>query len=259
MANSYLVDSHCHIHDTDTYKWFLSHDKKANPTNYTPEKLLKRAEDNGIKQVICVGTTHEDSLRAHDFAAKHDSVFWSYGIHPEEAPIETFAGFTEKPIAIGEIGLDYHHGTEHRDAQIRLLEQMLQLATDHHLPVVFHVREAFDDFFSVIDNFPGIKGVVHSFSDNQKNLTKALERDFFIGVNGIATFANIPLPPITKMLLETDAPFLAPIPYRGHTNEPAYVDNIADFIAHKLDLSLVEVAQQTTENAQALFDLPPLS
>ena len=258
MANPYLIDSHCHIHDAGAYKWFLSRDKNANPADYAPEKLLKRAEDSGVKQVICVGTTHEDSLQAHDFAAKYDSVFWSYGIHPEEAPTDDFKGFEEEPIAIGEVGLDYHRSAEHRTTQIKLLEQMLQLATDHNLPVIFHVREAFDDFFPVVDNFPKIKAVVHSFSDSQKNLVKSLERNFYIGINGIATFADIPLPPLEKILLETDAPFLAPVPHRGHTNEPAFIRDIADFLANKLDVTSAEVAQQTTHNARELFHLPAL-
>ena len=258
MANSYLIDSHCHIHDADTYKWFLSRDKKANLADYTPEKLLKRAEDNGVKQMICIGTTHEDSLRAHDFAAQHDGVFWSYGIHPEEAIGNVSALLSEYAslIAIGEVGLDYHHGTKHRTQQIKLLEQFLQLATDHHLPVIFHVREAYDDFFPVVDNFPGLKAVVHSFSDSQDNLTQALKRDFFIGVNGMATFTNLPLPPLEKTLLETDAPFLAPKPYRGHTNEPALIKDIAVFLAATHHITVEQVAAQTTANARQLFRLP---
>lgn len=295
MANSYLIDSHCHIHDTDTYKWFLSRDKKADPADYTPEKLLKRAKDNGVKQMICIGTTHEDSLRAHDFAAQHDGVFWSYGIHPEEWDMGRVVSFgdlaeltserergspvTTSPwdeegrrptgradacsknnkstlVAIGEVGLDYHHGAKHRTQQIKLLEQFLQLATDHHLPVIFHVREAYDDFFPVVDNFPGLKAVVHSFSDSQDNLTQALKRDFFIGVNGMATFTNLPLPPLEKTLLETDAPFLAPKPYRGHTNEPALIKDIATFLATTHHITVEQVAAQTTANARQLFRLP---
>ncbi|MBR3220570.1 TatD family hydrolase [Candidatus Saccharibacteria bacterium] len=251
-----LIDSHCHIHDTDTYKWFLSRDKKANPADYTPEKLVKNAITNDVKQMICIGTTHADSMRAHDFAAKYDEVFWSYGIHPEEVAVPDFSQLTEQPVAIGEVGLDYHHGTTQREQQIKLLEQMLQYASDQNLPVIFHVREAFDDFFPVVDNFPKIKAVVHSFSDNRDNLEKALNRDFYIGVNGLATFTDIPLPPLEKMLLETDAPFLAPTPYRGHTNEPAHIKDIAVYLAQRLNLPVDQIATQTTQNARNLFNLP---
>ena len=254
-----LIDTHCHIHDADTYQWLLSRDKRSNPADYTPDKILARAAQNDVKQVITIGTTHADSLRARDFAAAHDNVFWSYGIHPEECTERVRENMVSKitcPIAIGEVGLDYHHGTTQRQEQIKLLEQMLQLATDQSLPVIFHVREAFDDFFAVTANFSKIKSVVHSFSDSKTNLEKALSRNFYIGVNGLATFTNIPLPPLERMLLETDAPFLAPIPYRGHTNEPAYIKDIADFLATKLKLTPEQIASVTTKNAKALFNLP---
>ena len=208
--------------------------------------------------MICIGTTHADSLRAHDFAAKYDAVFWSYGIHPEEVATPDFSQLAEQPVAIGEVGLDYHHSTTEREKQIKLLEQMLQYASDQNLPVIFHVREAFDDFFSVVDNFPKIKAVVHSFSDNQENLEKSLNRDFYIGVNGLATFTDIPLPPLERMLLETDAPFLAPTPYRGHTNEPVRIKDIAAYLATKLGLTPEQIATKTTKNTQSLFRLPPV-
>lgn len=259
MANPYLIDTHCHIHDTDSYNYFLSRDKKADLNNYAPEQIITRATDNNVRQMICIGTTHEDSLRAHDLAAKYDNVFWSYGIHPEEAANISLGNFAEEPIAIGEVGLDYHRGTIYRNEQIKLLEQVLQLAIDHHLPVIFHVRDAFDDFFPIVDNFSKLKAVVHSFSDSRENLEKALARDFYIGVNGLATFADIPLPPLGRMLLETDAPFLAPTPHRGHTNEPAYIKDIAEFLAARLERPIAEIATQTTQNARELFDLPVLS
>lgn len=258
MSKPYLIDTHCHIHDVDSYKYFLSRDKKANLDNYSPAELINRAIDNNVRQIICIGTTHADSLRAHDLAAKYDEVFWSYGIHPEEVAEPNFAGLAEQPIAIGEIGLDYHRSAANKMSQIRLLEQMLDYATKYQLPVIFHVREAFDDFFSVVDNFPQLKAVVHSFSDSQVNLDKSLERGFFIGVNGIATFADIPLPPLKSILLETDAPFLAPTPHRGRVNEPAYIKDVANFLATELDVSIEQVAMQTTNNARTLFNLPAL-
>lgn len=158
------------------------------------------------------------------------------------------------PIAIGEVGLDYHYDGYDRELQIRLLEEMLQLAKDQNLPVSFHVREAFGDFFGVIANFPEIKGVIHSFSDSKKVLRRLLnETDFYIGVNGLATYSTLPTPPIDRILLETDAPFLAPIPFRGQTNEPAYIKNIAEWLSAKLDLPFAEIADITTRNAEKLF------
>ena len=259
----YLIDSHCHIHDTDTYKFALSRYPKLDPKDYQPEQLLQRAKEANIKQVICVGTNHQDSFAARDFATQHDDVFWAYGIHPSEADSNTdelevlnqTTGFS--PIAIGEIGLDYHYQDTNPSAQIKLFEQLLQLAQNQNLPVIFHVREAFDDFFAILNNFSQIKhGVVHSFSDNQSNLDRILQKtNFYIGVNGIATFANIPLPPLERMLLETDAPFLSPHPYRNRPNEPAQIKTIAEFIAQKQHLSLSQVVTQTTKNTTTLFNL----
>jgi len=126
----------------------------------------------------------------------------------------------------------------------------------------FHIREAFDDFWPIFDNFTGIRGVLHSFTDNQVNLDAALERDLYIGVNGISTFtrdktqqavfASIPL---NRLLFETDAPFLTPTPFRGRVNEPAFVKNIAEYHALMRGISLEEVATATTTNARAVFAL----
>ena len=134
---------------------------------------------------------------------------------------------------------------------------MLDLAIREDLPLIFHVREAFDDFFAILDNFSSakIRGVVHSFSDNKKNLRKSLERDFYIGVNGLATYSTLPMPPIERILLETDAPFLAPVPLRGQTNQPANVYYVAKWLSEKLGLDFEEVAKITTENSETLFNL----
>ena len=275
-----LIDTHCHIHDLDTFKFALSRQPvsqkflKKNPdfpheiTDFDPDKILARAVKNGVEQVICVGTSHQDSLRARDFAAKHPgTVFWSYGIHPDEAEsdeasdalfLSEFAN--EAPVAIGEVGLDYRAGAPRpgvtaRAAQIKLFEAMLDLAIRHDLPLIFHVRDAFDDFFAILNNFQDVTGVVHSFSDTPANLKKSLDRGFYIGVNGLATFADIPLPPTDRLLLETDAPFLTPKPFRGTINEAARIKDICAYISRVKGVSEQEMAQTTTENARKLFRL----
>lgn len=161
------------------------------------------------------------------------------------------------PVAIGEIGLDYHYAGYNRTAQIKLFEQMLQLATDLQLPVSLHIRErqAFADAWAVLDNFPQIKGVVHSFTGSKAELHRALERGFYIGVNGLATYSTLPLPPLERMLLETDAPFLTPAPFRGTINEPGYVKIIATYLAEQLGVAEVELMEQTTKNARQLFKI----
>ncbi len=284
-----LVDTHCHLHDRE----FFSEEQA--------EEMLKRAHEKGIEKIICIGTSHEDSLAARDFAINHDNVYWTYGIHPEyskealpkffssglEFLSTSYAGqprepslegdeplgvvrnirvknsnqymiqktLVKPPIAIGEVGLDYHYEGYDHEAQIKLFEEMLQLARDNDLPVSFHVREAFEDFFAVIANFPEIKGVVHSFSDNKKNLKRILDKtDFYVGVNGMATYSTLPTPPLERILLETDAPFLAPVPFRGTANEPSHIREIADWLAGKLNVSFDKIEQETTKNAQKLFN-----
>ena len=278
--------------------------------------MLKRAHEKGVEKIICIGTSHEDSLVARDFASSHENVYWTYGIHPEEcsrmgisemAPLgprpagpsgetelprsdnrtssvvsrlvvpspraagarpraaalripssEPFSDITvpEYPIAIGEVGLDYHYEGYERVAQIKLFEEMLQLAIDNDLPVSFHVREAFDDFFAVTSNFPAVRGVVHSFTDSKKVLKRILnETDFYVGINGLATYTTLPTPPLERILLETDAPFLTPIPFRGIINESAYIYDIAMWLSGKLGVDFKIIEKETTKNAERLFDI----
>lgn len=248
MSSNYFIDTHCHLHDRE----FFSEEQA--------EEMLERAYYNNVQKIICIGTNHDDSLQARDFASKNGGVYWTYGIHPEFAgrdevrDTDTIFSHESRPIAIGEVGLDYHYDGYSRDAQIKLFEQMLQLASDNNLPLSFHVREAFDDFFPVISNFPDVRGVVHSFSDNKKNLRRILsETDFLVGVNGMATYSTLPTPPLDRILLETDAPFLTPKPFRGIINESAYIPSIAEWLAGKLGVSLDETERRTTQNAEQLF------
>ena len=240
-----LIDSHCHLHDPEFF------------TTEEAEECLERAHETGVEKIVCIGTNPDDSLAACKFAKKYDGVYWTYGVHPSEIA-KKYNKFKkdEHLVAIGEVGLDYHYEGCDRKAQIRLFEEMLQLARDNNLPVVFHVREAFDDFFPVVGNFPEIRGVIHSFTDSKKVLKRILsETDFYIGVNGLATYSTLPLPPLERILLETDAPFLAPVPHRGEKNEPAYVAEVAKWLAGKLAIPVEEVAERTTANTTALFGL----
>ena len=249
-----LIDTHCHLHDREFF------------SEAQAEEMLKRARKKDVLKVICIGTSHEDSLNAREFALKHSGVYWTYGVHPEYAREGFETVFSSSgldflstshagaPIAIGEVGLDYHYEGYSREAQIKLFEQMLQLAQDNDLPVSFHVREAFDDFFPIVANFPGISGVVHSFSDNKKNLKRILtETEFFVGVNGMATYSTLPTPPLNRILLETDAPFLTPVPFRGIINESSYIYEIARWLSDKLAVDFDQVEKGTTKNAETLF------
>lgn len=246
-----LIDSHCHLHAKE---WFSP--SKA-------EAALKYARVAGVEKIICIGTDHKDSLAARDFAMAHQNVYWTYGIHPENAD-RTMEDVFEQDhgdlrgggaIAVGEIGLDYHYAGCNRTAQIKLLERMLQLALDQELPVSLHIREAFDDAYAVLDNFSGITGVVHSFTGSKKNLRQALERGFMIGINGLVTYTTPPLPPLENIVLETDAPFLTPVPFRGTINEPAYIREIAVYLAAKMGVAIEVIEERTTQNARRIFQI----
>ncbi len=240
-----LIDTHCHLHDREFFA-----EEQA-------ETMLVRARKAGVKKIICIGTSQEDSLAARNFATKHEDVYWTYGMHPENAKNSTELQKRNpyRPIAIGEVGLDYHYEGYNRKAQIRLFEEMLQMAVDNDLPVSFHVREAFSDFFAVTANFPKIRGVVHSFTDNKKILKRVLnETNFYVGVNGLATYSTLPTPPLERILLETDAPFLTPEPFRGIINEPAYIYEIALWLSKKIGEKFEKIERETTKNAERLFN-----
>lgn len=247
MQNYILVDSHCHLHDREFF------------TEQQAEEMLERARARGVEKIICIGTSYQDSLAAKEFAAGHEGVYWTFGVHPENAgtPWHFDADLVDnKLVGIGEVGLDYHYAADTREQQIRLLEEMLQLALDQHLSLSFHVREGYDDFFPIVANFPATRGVLHCFTDSRKNLRRILDETiFYVGVNGIMTYTTPQIPPLERALIETDAPFLAPVPHRGETNEPAYIADIAKWLSSATNTDLDQVARLTTKNANMLFDL----
>jgi len=246
-----FVDTHCHIHDSD-YPLPVA-------------DVLSSAAEARVQQYICVGTSELSSKDAIHFAETHAHSYAAIGVHPHDtkdgyALIRTLAGTSDKIIAVGEIGLDYFYTNSPKELQIQALKEQLQVAVDHDLPVIFHVREAFDDFWPIFDSFDGIRGVLHSFTDSKANLDMALERGLYIGVNGISTFtkdevqkATFDSIPLDHLLFETDAPFLTPAPFRGKVNQPAFVRNIAEYHAERRGITVVEIADATTKNAHALF------
>jgi TatD DNase family protein len=247
-----FIDTHCHIQEA------------AYPLPL--DETLMRAREAGVERMICVGTNVTNSNEAVEFAAKHSGLFATIGVHPHDTKdgYRELARLAERPevVAVGEIGLDYFYAHSSREVQIEALQWQIDLALRHDLPIVFHVREAFDDFWPIFDNFQGIRGELHSFTDNQANLEAGLQRGLLIGVNGISTFTKDPQQqavfaslPLEKMLLETDAPFLTPQPFRGKVNEPAFVKVIAEHHAALRGISLKEIADMTTANAVALFAL----
>ncbi len=254
-SENVAIDTHCHIHDSDFY-------------TENREQAYAESREAGVR-MICVGTTIASSLEALAFCASHDACFSIVGIHPHDTKdndVSELRALVEanrtQIIGIGEIGLDYYYSHSPRDVQLEVLRQQLQIAVDYSLPVSFHVRDAFDDFWPLLDEFPAIKGVLHSFTDTQANLDEALRRGLYIGVNGISTFTKDAAQQqlfkevaLENILLETDAPFLTPTPFRGKMNIPAYVGRVAEHQAMLKNVSPTDVTRITTANARAVFGI----
>lgn len=248
-----LVDTHCHIHETDY------------PLDRT--EVYQQAIDAGVGRMICVGTDEESSERAIEFAATHSQAWASIGLHPHDAKkggaaIDMLQHLVVQPrvVAVGECGLDYFYNHSPKAEQEKMLRAQIELALEHDKPMIFHVRDAFDDFWPIFDGYKNIRGVLHSFTDAQENVEKAIEKGLYIGVNGISTFTKVEKQiemykniPLQKLLLETDAPYLTPVPKRGSVNEPAYVAIIAQHLAALHTITLDELARETTSNATNLF------
>ena len=249
---TYLSDSHCHIHDPQFFPG-------------GGDDVYVRALESGIHRIICVGTDIESSRHAVEFAEKHERAWAIVGIHPHDASVglgavEQLKPLTASPkvVAIGEIGLDYHYEHSPKNIQLDMLHAQLTLATEVDLPVCFHVRSGFDDFWPVFGQYKLRGGVLHSYTDNLSNMDKGLSEGLLIGINGIATFANDVAEveqhaPLDRILLETDAPYLTPSPHRGKINEPIYIRQIAEFVAAQRNLSIQDIAQATETNCDRLY------
>lgn len=258
-----FTDTHCHIHAGD----------------YPGDGVaaLQRARAAGVGRLLCVGTDDITSEEAVRFATQHDNVWASVGLHPHDAVrgyeaiavLDRLLAHEMKIVAIGECGLDYFYDHSPHDVQAQRLHDQIELAVRYDKPLIFHVRDAssaqqrtsvWDDFWPIFDSYPGLRGVVHSFTDTIENLDKALARGLYIGVNGISTFTKVDEQtdmyrhiPLDRLLLETDAPYLTPVPMRGKLNEPAFVTHVAHYIANLQSINLTELSSATEQNATTLF------
>ena len=274
-----LVDTHCHIQSSSRQSAAAgeaatrAHWKKAGyPLG---AEIVNRAAAAGVTKLICVGCDLPDSRLAIDFSANNEGCYASIGIHPHEAKdyasdVAKRVDFTAlacqpKVVAIGECGLDYFYEHSEPADQQSLLRFQIELALKHDLPLIFHVREGFDDFWPIFDSYAAtglVRGVLHSFTDSSENMRRAVKSGLYVGVNGIATFTKDVLQlemyksiPLSRLLLETDAPFLTPSPYRGTICEPYHTSVTAEFLANLRGNSLSKLAAATTQNAHRLFNL----
>jgi len=265
-----LFDTHCHVHEavrrvTPVYeKWHEKGDVDA-------DKIIAAAQAAGVEYMLCVGTTPADSELAIEFVQDKPHLFASIGIHPHEAAdalqnglLDAFAGLVDRPkvVAVGECGLDYYYEHSPKAAQIEVLKFQIELALKHDLPLSFHVRDAFDDFWPIFESYKDIRGVLHSYTDNLENLERAISHGLYIGVNGIATFAKSDEKrviyrtiPQRLLLLETDAPFLTPVPFRGTICEPKHIAVTAEFVSKLRNEPLAQMIAATTASAKQLFNI----
>ncbi|MDL2341871.1 MAG: TatD family hydrolase [Patescibacteria group bacterium] len=268
-----FVDTHCHIQSAGNSQGERTTGEIwAKYPDLTGKALVESAEQSGVTKLICVGCDLRDSQLAVSFAQQHETVWSSIGIHPHEAKLlanndTAMTSFktlvTEaKVVAVGECGLDYFYNHSPKADQIMVLRAQIELALANNLPLIFHVREAYDDFWPIFASYQGIRGVLHSFTDTTANMERAVENGLYLGVNGIATFAKqaeqvamYQAIPLSNLLLETDAPFLTPTPYRGKVNEPKHIVTVAKFLSQLQSVTLTELATATTRNANTLFGL----
>jgi TatD DNase family protein len=256
-----LIDTHCHL-DMDAYENDL-------------EAVIQNAADSGISRIVTIGIDLSSSRKAVKLAKRFPHVWSTIGIHPHNATdidadtyeqlIQLAQDKTNKIVGYGEIGLDFAKNYAPQNIQIRNFELQLDIAKKLSLPVIIHDRDAHDETLNILKAhapFPS-RGVMHCFSGDIELAHKVTNLGFYISIPGIVTFNKSDIMqqvareiPLEKMILETDGPFLSPVPYRGKTNKPEYLLYTANKIAELRGITLDEVAKVTTFNAKTLFSLP---
>ncbi len=255
-----FVDSHCH----------LDHRQFAGEL----DAILQRAAEAGVDRMLTIGTGEGpgDLDCALKIAARYRNVFATAGVHPHDASkadehslkwLQKLAG-EEKLLAIGEIGLDYHYDFSPRDVQEQVFRRQLEIACESGKPVIIHTREAWDDTIHILrEQWQSRTGIMHCFTGTAQQALEAVDLGFYLAFGGVLTFPKSTelrdaarLVPPERLLLETDAPYLAPLPHRGKRNEPAFTSLTAAKLAEVRGCSAEEIGEQTSRNFDTLFHLP---
>lgn len=257
-AHSPLIDSHAHL-DFPDFEGCL-------------DEVISRALDAGVTGILTIGTTYAAAIQAIEITGRYDCVFAAAGIHPNYVA-EEFGRFeelaalfeTKRLLAVGETGLDFYRDHTPRNMQLDAFKAHINLALERDLPLVIHIRQAFDEALAVLDSCGGMPtGVFHCFSGTASFAREVLKRGFYISIAGQVTFKKatdlrntVAGLPLDRLLVETDCPYLAPVPNRGKPNEPAFVHHTAAKVAECMGLAFHDVANATTTNASRLFRMPP--
>jgi TatD DNase family protein len=251
-----IIETHCH----------LDYLKQA-----PLEEILQRCIDANIEKIITIGVDPENLDKVFELSKNNEMIYFSQGIHPHDAKDASdddmkkiISRCTEpKMLAVGEIGLDYHYNNSPRDIQISRFEEQLQIAVDNDKPVIIHSRDADEDMMAILKEF-GHKlnrnGVIHSFTSTQKLAEVALDQGFYLGFNGIITFKKaegvrdiVRYAPIDRLVIETDAPFLTPVPHRGKENAPFHLPHILEKMAELKKVDTKKASEIFYENSLKLF------
>lgn len=251
-----IIETHCHLDYLDTDQLTAT---------------LAQAKEVGIERIITIAVSVDNLSKVLTLTRYADNIWGTQGIHPHEAEswneavAASVRAGSEDPriLAIGEIGLDYHYDHADRKIQRSVFEQQLQIAVERNMPVVIHTREADDDTRSILQNFSRSlagNGVIHSFTSSLELAEFCLAEGFSLGFNGITTFNSaqnvrevVTATPLKQILLETDAPYLTPVPYRGRPNAPFYLPFIAETVADLKNCAIEPFLRQVYENSDAMF------
>lgn len=253
-----IFDTHAHYCDAS-----FDEDRDA---------LLQSMEKRGIGRIVEVGASVRSTKDALALADKYDFVYAAVGIHPEdiarlsEADMDWLADLTgrERVVAVGEIGLDYHYDEPPRELQKGWFIRQLQIAAQTAMPVIIHSREAAKDTWEIMEEYCAWEhgGVIHCFSYSPEVANQYIQKGFFLGIGGVVTFKNskklkevVEMAPLEQLVLETDAPYLAPTPYRGKRNDSSYLTYVVDMVAGLKQVEPEEIIRITEENAKRLYHL----
>ncbi len=252
MKNNYLVDTHCHLSLTDDI-----------------DSIIMDAEKNNVLKFIISGCDKKSIRDGLEIIYRYPSIFMTVGFHPDEVDdltdkdindLEVLIKTNKKIVGIGEIGLDYYHNDMNKEVQKEFFEKQLELAEKYDLPVVIHSRDSIQDVYDILKNHK-CRGVIHCFSGSLEMAKLFIDLGFYLGIGGVLTFKNSKLKEIVSelsldnLVLETDSPYLAPEPHRGHTNYPKNIKIIATELRKLKNVSQEEIEEITTGNVNRIYNL----
>lgn len=260
-----MIDTHCHL------SMVLNEDGTIDYNQI--DEILKQMEINGVTQAITIGSNMKDSKLSVEVANKYDNVYCAVGVHPEEVESFDIVELEKlikqnlnngKLVAIGEIGLDYYWRKDNKKAQIEIFKRQIELAKKYNLPIVVHCRDAYGDVLEILKQYAPFEfgGVIHCYSGSIEWAKEVIKLGFLISFTGVVTYSNAcniqdvaRWVDMDKFMVETDSPFLTPVPFRGKKNNPSYVKYTLEYISKLKNKDIEELDKMTTNNAIKLFNL----